>query len=98
MRKYIARFILIIYILMLSLIFIIPFRYKKGDTNLDNRINALDCIVINNIINDNTQYNLIQISNADIDCNGTIDQNDINILSDIIITDTKENVKHGETK
>lgn len=83
---------------MLSLIFIIPFCYKKGDTNLDNRINALDYIVINNIINDNTRYNLTQISNADIDCNGKINQNDINILSDIIIKETKENFKHGETK
>lgn len=83
---------------MLSLIFIIPFCYKKGDTNLDNRINALDYIVINNIINDNTRYNLTQISNADIDCNGKINQNDINILSYIIIKETKENFKHGETK
>ena len=72
---------------MLSLIFIIPFRYKKGD----NRINALDCIVINNIINDNTRYNLIQISNADIDCNGKIDLKDIQILSSEIIQKYKQN-------
>ena len=97
MRKYIARFILIIYILMLSLIFIIPFRYKKGDTNLDNRINALDCIIINNIINDNTQYNLAQISNADIDCNGKIVLKDIQILSNQIIQQTNNQLgRKGE--
>ena len=96
--KILSKIILILYSFLLLLSFTIPFYIFKGDVNMDKNVDALDCIMINRIIQNSCDYNLIQYINADIDCNGTIDQNDINILSDIIIKDTKENVKHGETK
>lgn len=92
--KILSKIILILYSFLLFLSFTIP----KGDVNMDKNVDALDCITINRIIQNSFDYNLIQYINADIDCNGTIDQNDINILSDIIIKETKENLKHGETK
>lgn len=96
--KTLSKIILILYSLLLLLSFTIPFYIYKGDVNMDKNVDALDCIMINRIIQNSFDYNLIQYINADIDCNGTIDQNDINILSDIVIKETKENLKHGETK
>ena len=96
--KILSKIILILYSFLLFLSFTIPFYIYKGDVNMDKNVDALDCITINRIIQNSFDYILIQYINADIDCNGTIDQNDINILSDIIIKETKENLKHGETK
>ena len=93
--KILSKIILILYSL---LSFTIPFYIYKGDVNMDKNVDALDCITINRIIHNSFDYSLIQYINADIDCNGVINQNDINILSDIIIKETKENFKHGETK
>ena len=86
------------YSFLLLLSFTIPLYIYKGDVNMDKNVDALDCIMINRIIQNSFNYNLIQYINADIDCNGIIDKRDINILSDIIIKETKENLKHGETK
>ncbi|WP_416742043.1 dockerin type I domain-containing protein [Agathobacter rectalis] len=96
--KILSKIILILYSLLLLLSFTIPFYIYKGDVNMDKNVDALDCITINRIIHNSFDYSLIQYINADIDCNGVINQNDINILSDIIIKETKENFKHGETK
>lgn len=96
--KTLSKIILILYSFLLFLSFTIPFYIYKGDVNMDKNVDALDCIMINRIIQNSFDYNLIQYINADIDCNGIIDQNDINILSDIVIKETKENLKHGETK
>lgn len=96
--KILSKIILISYSLLLLLSFTIPFYIYKGDVNMDKNVDALDCITINRIIHNSFDYSLIQYINADIDCNGVINQNDINILSDIIIKETKENFKHGETK
>ena len=96
--KILSKIILILYSFLLLLSFTIPLYIYKGDVNMDKNVDALDCIMINRIIQNSFNYNLIQYINADIDCNGIIDKRDINILSDIIIKETKENLKHGETK
>ncbi|MCB7110552.1 dockerin type I domain-containing protein [Agathobacter rectalis] len=96
--KILSKIILILYSLLLLLSFTIPFYIYKGDVNMDKNVDALDCITINRIIHNSFNYSLIQYINADIDCNGTIDKRDIDILSDIITKETKENLKHGETK
>lgn len=96
--KILSKIILILYSLLLLLSFTIPFYIYKGDVNMDKNVDALDCITINRIIHNSFNYSLIQHINADIDCNGTIDKRDIDILSDIITKETKENLKHGETK
>lgn len=96
--KILSKIILILYSLLLLLSFTIPFYIYKGDVNMDKNVDALDCIMINRIIQNSFDYNLIQYINADIDCNGIIDKRDIDILSDIITKETKENLKHGETK
>ncbi len=96
--KTLSKIILILYSLLLLLSFTIPFNINKGDVNIDKNIDALDCITINRIIHNSSDYNLIQYINADVDCNGTIDKRDIDILSDIIIKEIKENLKHEEIK
>lgn len=96
--KILSKIILILYSFLLLLSFTIPFYIYKGDVNMDKNVDTLDCIMINRIIQNSFDYSLIQYINADIDCNGTIDKRDIDILSDIIIKETKENLKHGETK
>lgn len=96
--KILSKIILILYSLLLLLSFTIPFYIYKGDVNMDKNVDALDCIIINRIIHNSFNYSLIQYINADIDCNGIIDKRDIDILSDIITKETKENLKHGETK
>ena len=96
--KTLSKIILILYSLLLFLSFTIPFNINKGDVNIDKNIDALDCITINRIIHNSSDYNLIQYINADVDCNGTIDKRDIDILSDIIIKEIKENLKHEEIK
>lgn len=89
-----SKIILILYSLLLLLSFTIPFNINKGDVNMDKNIDALDCITTNRIINNSFDYSLIQYINADIDCNGIIDKRDIDILSNIIIKEIKENLKH----
>ncbi len=96
--KILSKIILILYSFLLLLSFTIPLYIYKGDVNMDKNVDALDCIMINRIIQNSFDYNLIQYINADIDCNGIIDKRDIDILSDIITKETKENLKHGETK
>lgn len=65
---------------------------------MDGQVNALDCITINRIINNTLDYSLIQYINADIDVNGTINQDDIELLSQEIIWKTKEILLHGSTE
>lgn len=93
-----SKIILILYSLLLLLSFTIPFNINKGDVNMDKNIDALDCITTNRIINNSFDYSLIQYINADIDCNGIIDKRDIDILSDIIIKEIKENLKYEQIK
>lgn len=91
--KTLSKIILILYSLLLLLSFTIPFNINKGDVNMDKNIDALDCITTNRIIKNSFDYSLIQYINADIDCNGIIDKRDIDILSNIIIKEIKENLK-----
>ena len=65
---------------------------------MDEQVNALDCIAINRIINNNFDYSLIQYINADIDMNGIINQDDVNLLSQEIIQETKEILRYGSTE
>lgn len=96
--KILAKALLVLYILSYSLLLAIPVYIFKGDVNMDGQVNALDCITINRIINNTLDYSLIQYINADIDVNGTINQDDIELLSQEIIWKTKEILLHGSTE
>ncbi|HAU86020.1 MAG TPA: hypothetical protein DCW90_11135 [Lachnospiraceae bacterium] len=65
---------------------------------MDRQVNALDCIAINRIINNKFDYGLIQYINADVDSNGLVNQDDIDLLSQEITQETKEILKHGSTE
>ena len=55
----------------------------QGDANNDQKVNVADIVVIQIFIGDNTKP--IHGANADADCNGVIDEKDVEAVKDIII-------------
>ena len=55
----------------------------QGDANNDQKVNVADIVVIQIFIDDNTKP--IHGANADADCNGVIDEKDVEAVKDIII-------------
>ncbi len=61
-----------------------------GDLNNDGKISNADNVVINRIIAGTTQATDVQLLLGDMDCNGIVEQQDYDILSDLTFTAYKK--------
>lgn len=70
--------------------------YKKGDVNLDGKVDSEDVNSLNKYLNKDVTFSNIQLKVADFNENGTIDINDLNELKKHLDSDNNDSAYTGD--
>ena len=70
--------------------------YKKGDVNLDGKVDTEDINFLNKYLNRDATFSNIQLKVADFNENGSIDINDLNELKKHLDSDNKDSAYIGD--